>query len=39
VLLGALLAEVMPAVGDDGVTEPLPADHTGKREVVVALHL
>lgn len=38
-LLGALLAEVVPAVGHYGVTEPLPADNASERKVVVALHL
>lgn len=38
-LLGALLAEVVPAVGHDGVAEPLPADDAGERQIVVALNL
>ena len=38
-LLGALLTEVVSAVGHDGVTEPLAADDASERKVVVALHL
>ena len=39
VVLGALLAEVVSAIGHDGIAKTLPAEDARKRQLVVALYL